>query len=157
MPTPALPVISFIGHLLVSDSGNNIQWYGPAGLLPGATGPTFRPVAQGAYYAVIGNRLCGTGKSNVLIVSPLAVGNYNTAGVQLYPNPTTGLLTITWDAPATTRITIYTPTGQVVQHDVATVTTRKVVDLSRLASGVYFVMLQDEQGQSGTVRVTVMH
>ncbi len=32
-PVPSLPVISYIGRQLVSDSAN-VQWYGPAGLLP---------------------------------------------------------------------------------------------------------------------------
>lgn len=154
LPTPALPVISFIGHDLVSDSAN-VQWYGPAGLIPTATGQTYRPTVQGDYYAVLRTRLCGTGKSNVLTVSPLDVSNYNLSNVQMYPNPTTGQLTITWGTPSTTRITVYTPFGQSVMHDVATVSTRKVLDLSRLASGIYFVMLQDEHGKSGAVRVTV--
>ena len=156
LPVPALPVISFIGHYLVSDSAN-VQWYGPAGILPGATGSTFHPVAQGQYYAVIPNPVCGTGKSNVLIVSPLEVGNYNMSDVQLYPNPTTGLLTINWGAPKSTRITVFTPAGQMVYQDAANTVSSKVVDLSRLASGMYFVMLQDESGARGTVKVTVSH
>jgi hypothetical protein len=155
-PVPNTPVISYIGGMLVSDSAN-VQWYGPAGLMPGATGPTFNPSVIGDYYAVIPNPLCGTGKSNVLTISPLMVGSYNMSGVQLFPNPTTGLLNISWNTPSTTRITVYTPAGQVVMSDVASVTTRKVVDMSRLASGVYFVVLKDESGKSGAVRVTVTH
>jgi hypothetical protein len=154
--TPSLPFISFIGHDLVSDSAN-VQWYGPAGIIPGATGPMYRPTVQGTYYALIANPLCGTGQSNILIVYPLEIGNYNMEGVALYPNPTTGLLTITWSAPSTTRITVFTPAGQAVLHDVATVASRKVIDLSGLASGVYFVTLQDEHGQKGAVRITVTH
>jgi hypothetical protein len=154
--TPALPMISFIGHNLVSDSAN-VQWYGPAGILPGATGATYTPRAPGIYYAVIRSPLCGTGQSNVLIVNPLSVGSYNMNGVSLAPNPTTGRLTINWSAPATTRITVYTPAGQAVLRDMATVTTNKVIDLSTLASGVYFVNLEDERGNTGTVRVTVAH
>ena len=153
--TPANPFISFIGTQLVSDS-SNVQWYGPAGLLPGATGPTFTPTVQGDYYAVISGPLCGTGVSNILTVSPLSVGQtYNMAGVKVYPNPTNGLLTISWSAPATTRITVYTPTGAVVLRDIAAVAARKVLDLSRLAAGNYFLLLQDESGKTGTLQVTL--
>lgn len=153
---PSLPVISFVGHLLISDS-SNVQWYGPAGLIPTATGTSYRPTVQGDYYAVIINPLCGTGTSNVLTVSPLTIGNYNMAGVQLYPNPTTGIITITWSAAATTRFTVYSATGKTLMHDVASLATRKVLDLSALPSGIYFLTLQDESGKTGTVRVTVAH
>jgi hypothetical protein len=151
---PALPVIHFIGHDLICDSAN-VQWWGPAGLIPGATGPVYTPHVQGDYFATIIGPLCGTGMSNVLTVSPLVVGNYNMSGVNIFPNPTTGQLNITWSAPATTRITIYNASGQALMHEMATVATEKVMDLSRLPSGVYFVMLQDENGKSGAVRVTV--
>jgi hypothetical protein len=155
-PVPNLPLISFIGHQLVSDSAN-VQWWGPAGLIPGATGPTYTPTVQGNYYAVVINPICGSGKSNILNVSPLTVGNYNMEGVQLFPNPTTGMLTITWSTAATTRITVFTATGKALAHDMATLATRKVVDLSAFPSGIYFVLLQDESGKSGAVRVTVAH
>jgi hypothetical protein len=155
-PTPANPVISFIGHLLVSDSAN-VQWYGPAGIIPGATGPVFRPTVQGTYYALIPSPLCGTGKSNTLVVFPLSVGNTPLNGVELYPNPTTGLLTITWGRPTTSRITVLTSTGQALMHEVATLASRKEIDLSKLPSGLYFLSLQDEHGQKGTVQVTVKH
>ncbi len=153
---PSLPVISFIGHQLVSDSAN-VQWWGPAGLLPGATGATFTPTVQGDYYAVIIGPLCGTGKSNVLTVSPLVVGSYNLTGVKMYPNPTTGLFNITWSSAATTRLTVYTAAGKAVMHDMATLAMHKTLDLSGLPSGIYFVQLQDESGKSGVVRVTLSH
>ena len=154
-PVPSLPAISYIGRQLMSDSAN-VQWYGPAGLLPGATGPTYIPTVQGDYYALIPSPLCGTGKSNVLTISPLTVGNYNMKGVSLYPNPTTGLLTITWSAPANTRITVYSTTGKALLYDAAT-GARKALDLSALPSGIYFVQLQDEAGNSGVMRVTLAH
>jgi len=156
LATPALPVISFIGHQLVADS-SDVTWYGPAGLLPGGISQTYTPTVQGSYYAIIQNALCGGGKSNVLIVSPLMVGTYNMSGVQMVPNPTTGKVTISWTTPGTTRITVFTPSGQAIMQDVATVTNQKVLDLSNLASGIYFVMLQDEHGNSGTMKVTLTH
>jgi hypothetical protein len=154
--TPSKPQIHFIGHNLESDSAN-VQWYGPAGLIPGAVGAVYTPTAIGTYWAVIRNPLCGTGMSNVLIVSPLSVGGYNMEGVSMYPNPTMGRLTINWTAAATTRITVFTPAGQAVLRDLAAATSNKVLDLSGLASGVYFVNLENEQGAVGAFRVTVMH
>jgi hypothetical protein len=155
-PRPLSPVIHFIGNDLVSDSAN-VQWWGPAGLILGATGPVYTPTVQGDYYAVSINPLCGTGQSNTLTVSPLSIGNYSMIGVSLFPNPTTGVLTITWATAATTRLTVYSTSGQALIHDFASATKRKTIDLSGLPSGIYFVMLQDESGKTGAVRVTVAH
>lgn len=156
VPTPSNPIISFIGHDLVSDSANVI-WYGPAGLLPGGISQSYTPTVQGDYYAVIPNALCGGGKSNVLTVSPLMVNGFTLEGVQIFPNPTTGMVNITWNSPTTTKIKVYTPSGTLVMEDVATLSTKKQINLSGLSSGIYFISLQDEHGQTGTIRVTLMH
>jgi hypothetical protein len=149
-PLPRAPMIHFIGHQLVCDSPN-VQWWGPAGLIPGATGPTYTPTVQGEYYAML-NTTCAQGaKSNVLTVSPLSIGSYDLSQVRVFPNPTSGLLNIRWNKPSTARIIVYNAAGQALLHDFATLTTAKSLDLSGLPSGVYFVMLQDESGKTGTV------
>jgi hypothetical protein len=143
-------MIHFIGHQLVCDSPD-VQWWGPAGLIPGATGPTYTPTVQGEYYAML-NTTCAQGaKSNVLTVSPLSIGSYDLSQVRVFPNPTSGLLNIRWNKPSTARIIVYNAAGQALLHDFATLTTAKSLDLSGLPSGVYFVMLQDESGKTGTV------
>ncbi len=93
----------------------------------------------------------------MLTISPLTVGNYNMKGVSLFPNPTTGVLTITWSAPVNARITVYSATGKALLHDEANASNRKMLDLATLPSGIYFVQLQDEKGNSGAVRVTLAH
>ena len=153
--TPAPPTISFIGTMLVSDS-SNIQWYGPNGIITGATSQSYHPTVAGDYYAVALNNGCTSGKSNILKLSLLSVSQYNLSNVNIFPNPTTGQLVIDWGSNASTaRITVYTPSGQAVLHEIAQNAFRKTLDLSTLANGVYFVVLQDESGKAGTVRIVV--
>jgi len=154
-PTPPAPVISFIGNQVVSNV-SQVQWYGPFGLIPGATGPSHRPEGPGNYYARAMNNGCPSLPSNVLQVSLLTIGNYNLSEVKIYPNPTNGMINFDWGGKMTTaKISLYTPTGQVVLQDFMQNASRKTLDISRFAAGIYFVVLQDEQGNTGTVKVTL--
>lgn len=153
---PVAPVISFIGNALVANA-TTVQWYGPGGLIPGAIGQSHRPAGPGSYYARALNNGCPSLPSNVLQVSLLMIGNYNLDNVQIYPNPTSGQLNLDWGStPATARITVYSTTGQALLQDNVKHATRKIMDLSALAAGNYFVVLQDDRGNTGTVRITLM-
>lgn len=154
LAVPALPVISFIGHDLVSDSPN-VQWYGPAGLIPGATGPTFRPTQPGTYYAVIPNPLCGTGKSNELIVSPLDVPGVILPQVTVFPNPTNGIVTLSWNGTDSRTVRVYTPAGQKVWEATTGIQQKMQVDMSGWAPGVYFLTMQDSRGAQTTTRISL--
>ncbi len=151
-PQPTAPVISYIGHQLICDS-TDVQWWGPAGLIPGATGPSYTPTVQGEYFVIL-NTTCATGaKSNVLTISPLGVGGYDLSQVKVFPNPTTGLVNLQWNKASTTRIIVYDASGKALLSDFATLATSKSLDLSQLPSGIYFIMLQDESGRTGTTAV----
>jgi hypothetical protein len=157
-PTPATPVISLIGTLLVSSIPSGIQWYGPDGLIPGATGPTFHPTKQGNYYAVVVNAGCAGPKSNILNVSLLTIRPFNMSNVKVYPNPTNGLLTLDWgNEKMDGSVDIFTMTGQRVMNVLVENTTTQSLSLSHLANGNYFVVIHDNNGKIGTVRITVAH
>lgn len=151
------PVISFIGSLLVSDR-SPVQWYGPNSNIPipGATAQSYRPTAAGTYYARSVSGSCLSGPSNVLQVSLLTIGSYNMQEVKIFPNPTNGLLHFDWgNKLVNVRIAIYSPSGQVLVRTTGDRITQKTMDLSMLAAGTYFVVLQDEQGNTGTVSITL--
>lgn len=154
LPIPQLPVISYIGKYLVADS-TNVQWYGPAGLIPGAVGSTFRPTQQGQYYAMIPNPLCGTGKSNVLYVSPLDVPGLELPQVTVFPNPTNGLVTLTWQGNDNRTVRVYTPAGQKVWEGSVAAQQKMNIDMSGWAPGLYFLNMQNEKGAQATTKVTL--
>lgn len=156
-PTPAAPVISFIGNMLVSNV-SGVQWYGPApsGLIPGATSPSYHPTAPGNYYARVISNGCPSMPSNILQVSMLTIGNYDLSQVQIYPNPTSGMVMFDWGTkPATGMLSVFTPTGQVIKREPVQNATRKTMDLSAFAAGIYFVVIQDNEGHTGTVKITL--
>lgn len=153
--TPTTPVISFIGNTLTANGGN-IQWFGPYGLIAGATGNTYHATVAGNYYARNMANGCYSLPSNILHVSLLTIGSLNMDAVQIYPNPTTGKLVIDWGTmKASMQINLFNTTGQKVMQQNVVNATRELMDLSSLSNGIYFVMIRNEAGETGTVRITV--
>lgn len=155
-PTPPSPIISLIGTLLVSSIPSNIQWYGPDGLIPGATGPTFHPTKQGNYYAVVVSDGCKGAASNVINVSLLTVRPKNMSNLSIYPNPSSGILTLDWGSEKMNgSVEVYTVTGQRVYNAIIDNVTSQTLQLNNLSDGNYFVVIHDNNGKTGTVPVTI--
>src|SRR5690606_2748283 len=115
---PLPPVISFIGNMLVSNVAGTLQWFGPGGMIAGATGQTYHPTQAGAYYAVAYNNGCNSAPSNILTVSLLDIATYDMSQVKIYPNPTEGWLTLDWGSQtADVKIDIYSASGQGLLHE----------------------------------------
>jgi len=154
--TPSAPVISLIGNLLVSSVTTGIQWYGPHGLIPGATGATYHPTEQGNYYAVVVNAGCNSASSNVLNVSLLSVSPYNMNEVRIYPNPSTGLLILDWGTDKiNATVDVFTVTGQRVYTTSIENQSKQTLNLTHLSNGNYFVVIRDAKGKTGTVAVSL--
>ncbi len=153
--TPPPPLVSLIGNMLVSNYPN-VQWYGPGGLIPGATSQNYHPGAPGYYYCVATNSGCNSGPSNKLLISLLDIATYDLDGVSMYPNPTDGQLVIDWgNKTATVQIDIFNALGQHLKHDDTKNASRKVMDLSALANGNYIIVIRDEDGKVATSTITL--
>lgn len=158
VPVPTPPIISLIGTLLVSSTTTNIQWYGPSGLIPGATGATYHPTVKGVYYAVTTSPGCNSAPSNKLNVALLSISPANMSELKIYPNPTTGLITLDWGAiSAEGTVDVYSVTGQRMIHSEVGGATQKVLDLSEFVNGNYFIVIHDNNGKTGTASITVTH
>ncbi|MBS1590053.1 MAG: T9SS type A sorting domain-containing protein, partial [Bacteroidetes bacterium] len=154
--TPPAPVISFIGNMLVSNVTTKLQWFGPAGKIPGATSSTYHPTQAGSYYAVQDNNGCYSAPSNILTVSLLDIATYDLSQVKIYPNPTTGLVNLDWGTKNTTvRIDIFSAAGQGLYYDELHNGSHKILNLSNFASGNYFIVIRDEAGNIGTQKITL--
>lgn len=150
---PGPPMISFIGNLLVS-SLPNVQWYDSAGAIPGATGQSYHPAHDGKYYARQINPGCYSDPSNMLTVALLDIASYDLEQVKIYPNPTSGKLILDWGLrTAKVRLDVFHPSGRLVLQDVVADEYRKVLDLSMLPRGLYFLVIRETSGKMGTVKL----
>lgn len=153
--TPTAPIISYIGNNLVSNI-TPVQWYGPSGMITGATGGSYVPTTPGNYYARSVNGACGSRPSNILNVSLLDIADRNMKDVRLFPNPAKNTVTIDWGSKQTTaEISVCNTVGQVLLHDAVKAAATKTLDLSSLAPGTYFIVVQTADGV-GAMPVTLM-
>jgi len=154
-PTPPTPLLSLIGDMLVATGAGDYIWYGPNGLIPGATTNTYHPTTLGAYWCVNVSTGCRSNPSNVLTISLLKIGTYNLSNVKIYPNPTSGEVVLDWGSNVNVKVDVFNITGQGLLHQDISNQSKKVMDLSYLPNGDYFLVIKDETGNMGTVKVTI--
>lgn len=157
--TPAPVVISLIGTMIVANpSGGNIQWYGPDGPITGATGDSYHPTQPGLYYARTDNNGCLSKPSNSLMVSLLDIKEHPLSHIKIYPNPTSGVVHFDWGNKAVNAsLEVYAPSGQKLMHNDVHQKTHQMLDLTSLASGMYFIVVRENGQLSGTVRISLMY
>ena len=91
---------------------------------------------------------------SVTVNSSLSVEGFNTSDVELYPNPTNGLINIAGtDISNIKEISIFNQLGQKVMNLNASQLNNNSFDISNLNKGVYFVQLKDNSNNSKTMKI----
>jgi hypothetical protein len=154
--TPAAPVISLIGNMLVANVSTPIVWFGPGGQISGTSGQSYHPTQIGTYYAVVSNNGCYSAPSNMLTIALLTIDEYNLEQVKVYPNPSKGFLTFDWAGQnVNVKLDVYNLMGQGLMHEEVRNQSHKVMDLSHLVNGTYFVVIREASGKTGTIKMTL--
>ncbi|MDR3680072.1 MAG: M43 family zinc metalloprotease [Flavipsychrobacter sp.] len=157
--TPDPPVVSLIGNDLHANAAGVYMWFGPNGLIPGVTGPTYAPTTRGFYYIERVDTACASAPSNsvwIEIGGGTGVSQYSIHNVKIYPNPSTGLVNIDWGTKnKLMKIVVYNIAGQGVLYNEVINQSSKTVDLGFLPSGSYFIVLRDAEGKATTANVTL--
>lgn len=113
--------------------------------VPGATGASFTPPANGTYAAIILQAACYDTTACINITS-VGMDNSANAAATISPNPFHDVLLISDCTPGTV-LTIFNLQGEVVYSANFTSTTA-LVDLSAQANGIYFVQLNNADGMT---------
>jgi hypothetical protein len=156
--TPQAPILSLLGNMLFVNNNqyNYYDWYGPNGLIPGEHTQWYHPGIPGNYYVIRYNGACGAPISNIINISLLDVAEMQKSQMHIYPNPTTGLVTIDWGGiSVTSSVEVYNAVGQVVLQQNVIDKKETVLDLATFANGVYFLKVKEENGKAGTVKITL--
>jgi hypothetical protein len=120
------------------DNGNNP--------ISGATNQTFTPTVNGNYAVVVTQNGCSA-VSNCVSITIVDVREIKPFfGVNVYPNPSNGLYTIS-GITATTNLTVLNSLGEVLYSSIAGGATESI-DLSSLSKGIYFLKLSNKQNES---------
>ena len=138
---------------LLSGLGGNIDfggtWYDPTNN-PMASSLIDASAFPGSfnYDYITGNGVCPDDTSNV-VVTVLATCDYLSiqeevfAGVEVYPNPTTGILNI--DADQAFEVKVTDANGRVIREAAQLAAGTSTIDLAKVQIGVYFVELSNEK------------
>lgn len=127
--------------LTASTTGATYQWINCTGNSPisGQTGQSFTAVASGSYAVIITVGGCSkTSACTNITISATGIGEQvAVAGLQLYPNPGTGLYTLAI-AEQQAQIAVSNVIGEVVLEKTITNGTNQL-DLERYPNGIYYI------------------
>lgn len=131
---------------VTAPGGTTKQWYKGANPIAGATGTTYVATTAGNYKCKVTKTATGCFKnSNVIAVSvPCREGEEMETSVKVYPNPTSGLLTIDIEDATSISINVSNMLGQVVAEQTAT--DDCTIDLGSLPRGSYAITVVSSAG-----------
>ena len=160
-PQPAFPFIVQSGDSLrlVPEAGIRYQWRLAGVDIPGATGPSYRPAASGAY-SVVGTSAQGCKRTGNGINYILSNFDRLEGTITLAPNPATaGGSTLTLGNLSGSRATytLLTLQGKAIQSKTLSLSqgaAQATISIAALPAGLYLVKIQTTTG-SQTIRLLV--
>lgn len=157
--TPEEPILSLLGNMLFVNNNqyNYYEWYGPNGqLIPGEHTQWYHPVMPGNYYVIRFNGACGAPISNIINISLLDIKDMELGSLKVYPNPTSGVITLDWGADKVSRsLELYNMLGQTVLTETVDNNNKKVLNISSLAAGAYHLVIKDNEGNKHSMKITL--
>jgi PKD repeat protein len=145
---PAIPTISQNGNTLTAQATGmlNYQWFLNGVAIPGATASTLVINQSGLYSVTVTNSNGCSRNSTNFNPSFASIAENGFLPVQIFPNPTTGNFTLSYDDGAEVEIRSITDAyGKQVKYEVQETHGGIIIDLASVSQGVYFVnyTLQD--------------
>ncbi|MBD3638652.1 MAG: T9SS type A sorting domain-containing protein [Crocinitomicaceae bacterium] len=135
--------------LIALATGYQYQWYNcdSSAQIIGANSQTYVPIQNGSYFVEISNGQCSV-TSDCLTIQNLGeieiVGNE----IQVFPNPFFQEIDLSFSRVNERRIYVLNSLGQTV-YITKTNENFVSIDLSTLENGIYFVIVEDEEGRMG--------
>lgn len=133
--------------LVASPSNGTFQWIDCTTNTPilGATGSTFTATANGSYAVIVTTGAGCADTSDCAIIDEVGLTDLDmTRGVTVYPNPTTGDVTITLVQLTGVDAQIFDAQGKLVQT-IEQLENGSVLEISDLQPGVYMMQFASEQ------------
>jgi hypothetical protein len=110
------------------------------------------------YYEKTYTVSCGTAPTREYTIHPPADASVEKNDLKIYPNPTSGQLSIEYVIQRNGKINITDVTGKIlISLNVSSAETRKNIDLSAYTNGIYFVHLYADDQLFKTEKVVISH
>jgi hypothetical protein len=145
-PKPVTPVISKQQDTLLSSAMTGNQWYRNGQVITGATARRYRPINTGNFHVVATDTNgCRSLVSNTIYYSTIGLRERNTAGVKIYPNPTSDKLHISSPGRNFRQVVLYDLRGRRILSK-AFNNTRGTLDLKNLPPSSYLLEIRFKDG-----------
>lgn len=144
---PAIPAVSINNTTMTvtNNAGVTIQWFRDGLPIPGATTATYNTQGVAGCYAVRYRNGCDTSiTAGCLTSMPVATA---LVGSKLYPNPTTGAVTLELAQHTTGAIEVRDLSGRLLGSQTLEASElRQPLDVKSLSAGLYQVVVKTPQG-----------
>ncbi|OFX43086.1 MAG: hypothetical protein A2046_08720 [Bacteroidetes bacterium GWA2_30_7] len=143
--TAADPIIS-----VTSLAGATYQWFNCDNgnqAIPGETGTSYNASVNGNYGVIINQNGCTSTSSCVFVVATIVSENSVNQDINIYPNPTNGIINIYFgEELINANISIENTVGQKVYeaNDNHSKASMKAVDFSKYSEGIYFININNK-------------
>jgi hypothetical protein len=130
--------------LTASPAGMSYQWIncGTGQEIADATGASYTATYNGSYAVIVTNANGCSDTSNCEIVNAVGLSDVAAATVGVYPNPTTGQVTIEYPGQDLTSIQIYDAQGKLLMN-YPQFKSGEAIQLERFATGVYTIIIEN--------------
>jgi PKD repeat protein len=141
--TVAPVVITQTTGTLNSNATSGNHWYEQVnGIIASATSATYTPTASGSYYTIVTDVNGCTSTSNVIVFTYTGINeNALISPINIYPNPSKGIVNISFENVINGQISIEDYTGREVYNEIINQNAGsvKIIDLTNYSNGIYFV------------------
>ena len=132
--------------ITATTSGATYQWINcETGNTPivGATAQTFTATANGTYAVIVTQNGCSS-TSPCVTIATIGMGENDLSGSKLFPNPTSGIVTLTVDKElSNAKVRLVSMTGQLVDQWQGINGSSFEMDLSGQVTGIYFIEVKE--------------
>ncbi|MCL2131917.1 MAG: M6 family metalloprotease domain-containing protein [Lentimicrobiaceae bacterium] len=150
-PLPDKPTITKNEDTLTASLSDSYQWYFNDASILGATEQHYIYTQNGIYFVEVAVEQECTAQSDTISITDVGISNYELEirNCVIYPNPTDGKLSVVSSQLSEMggEIEVYNVVGQVVgTYRIRPENTEITIDISHLASGLYFLKIQTNEG-----------
>lgn len=151
-----VPVITITesSDVLSTITGASYQWYFEGNMIPGSTAQSHTANASGNYSVQITFANGCIGFSDEFFHGMANLSEMSIGTIQLYPNPTRDNLNLSIENAigSNLSVSIVDQTGRLIQNSVFNIDQLITIDVLDLESGVYYLQLSDERGNTETLK-----
>ncbi|MDB2403935.1 S8 family serine peptidase [Schleiferiaceae bacterium] len=147
-PTPPTPSISYTANdtLMTSSEVTGNQWYFNGNMMPGETGQTLRPLNLGNYSVrLVDTNGCEGDMSAMQFYNSIGFEEALANQIRLFPNPTSGAVTLELGAVKVASVRIYDARGRLLES-ISSCPSNCRLELGSFEDGMYQLVVHTEEG-----------